>query len=52
LHVGNEEDEPIEPAQAVSRRGKRWLATIGTFGRRRMVIGTLAAPILIVAKMA
>jgi hypothetical protein len=52
LHVGNEEDEPIETAQAAPRRRKRRLAPVETFGRRRMVIRTLAAPILIVAKMA
>jgi hypothetical protein len=52
LNVGNEEDEPIEPAQAVARRGERRLAAVETFGRRRRIIGNSAAPISIVAETA
>ena len=35
LHVGDEEDEPIEPAQAARRRMQRWLAAFGCRLRRR-----------------
>jgi hypothetical protein len=34
LHVGNEEDEPIEAAQAASRRRQRRLGGVGPLARR------------------
>jgi hypothetical protein len=34
LHVGNEEDEPIEAAQAAPRRRQRRLGGVGPLARR------------------
>jgi len=46
LHIGDEEDEPIEPAQTAGRRRRRRFAgflLVADFGRGFVVVG--AAPI-------